>query len=161
MSVIRSSETVRQHRVLTALIHSCSSHAASTTVTIVGNVNLDFLPEGFHFGVLVNGDLFARSYLFPINFPGFKLLGVIRSSEGAFKQGIFTALLQGLARHFTTAAIGAIGNFHLDVLPNGFYSGVFLYGDFSACSVLSITNLPGLELFVFRSGKSIIQNLVL
>ena len=155
MSVIRSSETVRQHRVLTALIHSCSSHAASTTVTIVGNVNLDLLPEGFYFGVLVNGDLGAWRFFLTVDFPGFKFLSIIRSIEGAFKQGIFTALLHSRRIHTATATISFIGNRHLDVLPNGFYSGVFLNSDFFSCFVFGCTDLPGLKLFILWSRKSI------
>ena len=161
LSVIRGFESVRQHRVLTTLIHGFTSHGSATTISVITDLHLALLPDSFHYGVFSDRNLGTRSYLFAVYFPSLKFLGGIRSSESVIKQGIFTTLLQGLAHHFATATVRTIGNRHLDVLPDGLNSSVFLNDDFSACSVLSFAYLPGLELFVCRGSKSITQNLVL
>ena len=232
LGVIRSSETVRQHRVLTTLIHGRAIHAALTTVSVITNlhrnllpdggdsgvivdgdlvtdslfliaylpafelhilrrlelarrqlesatflygllvhragaftcvevdVNHDIFPDSFYLGVLINSNLSTSSILIITNLPALKLL-IRRSSKGIISQLISAAFLHGRRIHTPTATVSLIGNRHLDVLPDGLNSGVFLNSDFIACSVLSFAYLPGLELFVCRGGKTVIRNLVL
>ena len=160
LGVIRSSETVRQHRVLTTLIHGRAIHAALTTVSVITNLHRNLLPNSLNNRIVSNSNLSTRRYFLAINQPSLKLLGVIRSSKGAFKQGICTALLHGRSCHITAAAVSIVSNGHLDVLPDSYHSGVFGDSYLIAFTILSVTDLPSLELLVGRSSKTISGKIV-